>query len=202
MVCLTCNADTKNPKFCSRSCAAKHNNKICKRREKEGKCFTCSIAISTKTKYCADCFNIYLQDRKDSASCTICGCHKNEETTRKVGKNSTGFQSYCKSCAAGVLVLFNRKVKQRAVDYKGGACQKCGYNRCHSALEFHHRDPSQKDFAISTMTNRAFDGDILLELDKCDLLCSNCHREEHTKDKDIKYANFLILYEKHLSKDQ
>jgi hypothetical protein len=41
------------------------------------------------------------------------------------------------------------KIRQMAVEYKGNSCQICGYNRCIEALEFHHLDPSQKDFGIS-----------------------------------------------------
>ena len=55
----------------------------------------------------------------------------------------------------------------------------CGYNSCIAALEFHHRDPTQKDFTISKIKNRSFDMKVKQELDKCDLLCSNCHKETH-----------------------
>lgn len=52
----------------------------------------------------------------------------------------------------------------------------CDYSRCLSALEFHHLDPTKKDFIIS----RCFSlKKAKLELDKCILLCSNCHREVH-----------------------
>lgn len=61
--------------------------------------------------------------------------------------------------------------------YKGGKCAICGYNRCLLALEFHHLDPLEKDFSISSrMTSWKA---IVKELDKCVLLCANCHREVH-----------------------
>jgi hypothetical protein len=50
-----------------------------------------------------------------------------------------------------------RRTKKRAIEYKGGKCQRCGYNRCVEALDFHHLDPSQKDFRISNGNNRAWD---------------------------------------------
>ena len=68
--------------------------------------------------------------------------------------------------------------KIEAIKYKGGKCIKCGYDRCYSALEFHHRDKTQKEFCWSQMRNKAW-ATIIRELDKCDLLCANCHREEH-----------------------
>ena len=72
-------------------------------------------------------------------------------------------------------------VKQQCVDYKGGACQCCGYKGCLAALDFHHLDPETKEgygtggALVAHWTferNRA-------ELDKCILVCVRCHREIH-----------------------
>jgi hypothetical protein len=68
--------------------------------------------------------------------------------------------------------------KKRCVDYLGGRCVRCGYDRCIKAMTFHHRDPAAKGFAISQMLDRAW-AVLKPELDKCDLLCFNCHMEEH-----------------------
>ncbi len=57
-------------------------------------------------------------------------------------------------------------------------CQKCGYKKCTAALEFHHRDPSMKKFAVMKGFNKDIDI-IKQEIRKCDILCSNCHNEEH-----------------------
>lgn len=73
---------------------------------------------------------------------------------------------------------FRKRIKEKAVDYKGGKCIICGYNRCIKALDFHHLDPTEKDFNISRNCNKAWDK-VKLELDKCILVCSNCHREIH-----------------------
>lgn len=70
----------------------------------------------------------------------------------------------------------NRKIK--AIEYKGGKCIKCGYDRCITALEFHHLEPNKKDFTISKNVNHSFEK-IRKELDKCILVCANCHREIH-----------------------
>ena len=67
-----------------------------------------------------------------------------------------------------------------AIDYKGGRCQLCGYNRCPEALEFHHLETSGKDFGISDKGYTRSWKKIKEELDKCILLCANCHREVHT----------------------
>lgn len=72
-----------------------------------------------------------------------------------------------------------RKLKDMAIEYKGGKCEKCGYNKCNGALEFHHLNPEEKDFSISSSgTTKSFER-IKIEIDKCILVCANCHREIH-----------------------
>ena len=68
-----------------------------------------------------------------------------------------------------------------AVEYKGGKCQRCSYDRCMEALEFHHRDPSQKDFNMSSKGYTRSWKRVQVELEKCVMLCANCHREVHAQ---------------------
>jgi len=72
-------------------------------------------------------------------------------------------------------------MKVKAVAYKGGACQCCGFNKFLSALEFHHLDPEVKEnsIAIAMAKNHSFER-IKKELDKTTLLCANCHRGIHS----------------------
>ena len=74
-----------------------------------------------------------------------------------------------------------KKLKIKAVEYKGGKCEKCGYKKCNRALEFHHTSPNEKDFTISTYTTLGWEK-LKKELDKCELRCSNCHKEIHYRD--------------------
>jgi len=69
-------------------------------------------------------------------------------------------------------------MKRRAVEYLGGKCKICGYNKCLAALSFHHRDPAEKDFSFDKIKCSTWDA-VAKELDKCDLLCCNCHMEHH-----------------------
>jgi hypothetical protein len=71
-----------------------------------------------------------------------------------------------------------RKMKIRSIEYKGGRCSRCGYAKSYAALEFHHIDSTTKAFSLSTGNCRRWEV-IKVELDKCVLLCANCHREEH-----------------------
>jgi len=78
-----------------------------------------------------------------------------------------------------------RKKKAQAIDYKGGQCRVCGYKRCAGALHFHHLDPNEKDFVISRVGTWAWSR-IVNELDKCVLLCGNCHAEVHEGLLDLR----------------
>jgi len=76
------------------------------------------------------------------------------------------------------VVDWRKRSKEKLVEYKGGKCQICGYNKCLEALEFHHLDRDKKDFTIS---GKSWSFDKLKnEVDKCILVCSNCHKEIHS----------------------
>lgn len=76
---------------------------------------------------------------------------------------------------------WRRRLKQKCIDYKGGKCEKCSYNKYIGALEFHHNDPKQKDFSVSSGGHTRAWEKVKIELDKCTLLCANCHREVHAE---------------------
>ena len=72
-----------------------------------------------------------------------------------------------------------QRIKQWALEYKGNKCEICGYNKCSEALDFHHTDMSQKEFNLSDRDLICDWSQIRSELDKCMLVCANCHREIH-----------------------
>lgn len=80
-----------------------------------------------------------------------------------------------------------RKLKQTIDKYKKKqGCQICGYNRCASALDFHHMNPSEKSMEIGTMIFRGFSIErIEKEMKKCRVVCKNCHIEIHEGVTDI-----------------
>ena len=84
---------------------------------------------------------------------------------------------HCRVCTRERLKVAKQQFKQACVDYKGGKCERCGYSRCLTALDFHHRDPAKKDFGIGHARTVRFSDGIRRELDKCSLLCATCHRE-------------------------
>ena len=96
-------------------------------------------------------------------------------------RDKTNFSPYCKTCTGNQTLDRQRNFKLQCVAYKGGKCIQCGYNKYVGAFEFHHRDPQQKEFTIAKARLWQLDDVVKHELDKCDLLCANCHREVHSK---------------------
>ena len=101
--------------------------------------------------------------------------------------NNKRNRSNCKRCSQRIS-RYRRKIK--CVNYKGGCCEKCGYDKYLSALEFHHRNPTEKEFQISKIMCNDFEV-VKEELDKCDLLCANCHSEVHNNYSDNKLLDYI-----------
>ena len=88
----------------------------------------------------------------------------------------------CLKCNVERVQKRRQNLKIMAINYKGNKCQICDYNKCYSALEFHHLDPKEKDFGISAKGyTRSWDK-VKEELDKCIMVCANCHRELHDEN--------------------
>ena len=124
-------------------------------------------------------------------SCEICG-----KQFEIIDKGWT--RKYCYNCSphedencnhAQAVTIKRRAIKKMLLEYKDGKCSKCGYNKCSRALEFHHTDPNIKDFGISKILTRSI-ASLKEEVDKCILLCSNCHAEEHQRLYEEGYSQF------------
>lgn len=89
----------------------------------------------------------------------------------------------CLSCASNRRSMIN---KIKCVEYLGGKCQNCGYNACIASMDFHHIDPNTKERKIANSITCSWNT-LKQELDKCRLLCANCHREFHWKEKEKTY---------------
>ncbi len=88
--------------------------------------------------------------------------------TKRKNKKLTGSES---------VILWRKRTKLKLIEYKGGKCEICGYDRCVRALQFHHKNPETKDFSISGKSHSFVK--LKSEVDKCILVCSNCHSEIH-----------------------
>lgn len=89
-------------------------------------------------------------------------------------------KSVCKKCSNNLRAIEMRSNTDRAIAYKGGKCYICGYNKCYGSLHFHHRDPETKDQNFNSKAGWSWER-LRTEIDKCDLVCANCHGEIHYK---------------------
>lgn len=77
---------------------------------------------------------------------------------------------------------WRKTTKSRIVEAMGGECQACGYKKLNQALELHHLNPEEKELSFGKIIASPISWEkIVLELRKCILLCSNCHKEVHAE---------------------
>ena len=72
-------------------------------------------------------------------------------------------------------------MKVKAIDYLGGKCYNCDVVGVPAIYDFHHKNPQEKNFSWGAKRTSNWDN-LKKELDKCILLCSNCHRELHDRE--------------------
>lgn len=92
-------------------------------------------------------------------------------------------ESRCKACSNKTRVDRGKKNKLKIIEAKGGKCEHCGLTleqSHYSVFDLHHKDPSDKDPKFNSFKFWPWER-IKAEIDKCLLLCSNCHRIEHAK---------------------
>lgn len=120
------------------------------------------------------------------------------ELFKKASKSTYGRDNICKVCDSKRSRAYRTpeehrkwekkgrdKNKDKALKYLGGACYRCGvsyteHNAC--IFDFHHRDPNEKEHSPACIMRWSWNK-IKKEIDKCDLLCSNCHRLVHSEGK-------------------
>ncbi len=132
--------------------------------------------------------------------CSSCHVEKNLNEFRKDRSKKDGIQSFCKICAREkhrsnysekYAAKYNVRNNERRIrhtqllqEYKNTMqCVVCGENE-NCCLEFHHTDPSVKEFTIGRAMARNWES-ILQEIKKCVCLCSNCHKKVHAGLVDL-----------------
>jgi 5-methylcytosine-specific restriction endonuclease McrA len=104
----------------------------------------------------------------------LCECGENDKN-EFYGKQ----KRRCKKCHMLITTQRKTELKKKAVEYKGGKCQICDYKKYIGALEFHHLNPEEKDFDPAEALMLKWEN-AKKEIDKCILVCSNCHKEIHS----------------------
>lgn len=102
-----------------------------------------------------------------------CGCGT-------VGKENfySSSKYYCKVCWNKLTFQKARDKLDQLINERGGACERCGYDKYFGALQWHHIDPTVKEFSISANRGKSIE-QLRKETEKCQLLCANCHAEAH-----------------------
>lgn len=128
--------------------------------------------------------------------CVICGKPLTQTQQKFCSVNCKSKDFYLRhknqSSLYQLVKYIDKKIK--LIDIKGGKCEICGYDKNISALEFHHVNPNDKLFNIDgrNISNKSMDS-LIEEVNKCKLLCSNCHKELHynhyEKNNAIKILN-------------
>jgi 5-methylcytosine-specific restriction endonuclease McrA len=143
----------------------------------------------------------------DSSSRVIKECKRHGLTSHGVYKcfskdiNKIRTHFNCLLCHSERSAISRRISKKFCLEYRGGKCSRCGYKKYQGSLDFHHRNPKEKQGEISLMMrtikeplNRSTETDPLKiefmdELDRCDILCRNCHSEERTSWDEGEYSD-------------
>lgn len=115
-------------------------------------------------------------------TCTRCSETKPLALFVKHKECKEGRANYCRACDSLQTSTFRRETKVRAIEYKGGKCARCGGVFPPAVYDFHHLDKAQKDDNPGALMGRKWEK-VKEELDKCILLCSNCHRLTHAEEE-------------------
>ena len=134
--------------------------------------------------------------------CRKCGEKKNSEEFVNDKYKKNGKVNLCKVCKRNSDKISYEKRKEsinikkkKKIDLFRKTYQELKNNKCclkcdetkHHLLDFHHKDDSKKDFNIGTEAWRCLNIEkIIKEIEKCVILCSNCHREFHYLEKENK----------------
>jgi hypothetical protein len=152
--------------------------RLIQERDEKGRIKANSILFDGKPipenkKYCPVCKNLLEKEAFSDKgnACKSCAVEK----TRKWRVSKENNPNWRKERNAQ-LAENSRKLKRKAVVLKGDVCFDCGQQYPDAVYDFHHIDPTQKDFSIGKSRNWS---KIEKELEKCVMLCSNCHRIRH-----------------------
>lgn len=118
--------------------------------------------------------------------CSKCNSEKSLDEFYTQNDRPNG-SAYCKSCCNKYSIQRWIQRKIEAIQYKGGKCVDCGLSHPenhYSIFEFHHLIPAQKEMSWTKLRLHPIEK-IKQELDKCDLLCANCHRVRHATSENL-----------------
>jgi hypothetical protein len=118
-------------------------------------------------------------DDDSTKACSSCKVELPVSAFYSNGYQPNGKKKYKSKCKKCQTIRDNTRKEDIVLRVIGSySCNLCGYNKCKQALEFHHLDPKIKEYSITSLNTHKEDT-IIKELEKCILVCANCHREIH-----------------------
>lgn len=153
-------------------------------------CLTCNAEIKNRTTIKGKVVN--TQRRKHCYKCSPFGSGNNQlvkgnKTVEQVAEVIENRKAKRKEIDKQQYALYQKEMrhdrKRKLIEAFGGACIRCGYNRCLWALEFHHIEKGVKSFSLSLLGYTCSWDRLIEEASKCELLCSNCHREKEYEER-------------------
>lgn len=155
IICVVCGKEVEAQKSTKKYCSTECMNTARRMRYKEQQ-----ESKEPRTEY-----------NMKSKICLVCG---KSFTPKTPAANS---RQCCYDCMPDGTQLKRSGFASLLKQQRGGKCERCGYNKYLGALEFHHIDPSKKEFTIGDSNFRL--KECVEEIKKCVLICSNCHKELH-----------------------
>lgn len=120
----------------------------------------------------------------ETKKCSICGEEKPLQDFAFRDKKKGTYRTNCRKCQAQYASIRYHQNKNILDDSKKGkCCERCGYNECVEALDYHHINPANKKNTVAKLLTHYNANDGLEEIKKCILLCANCHRYFHYLEK-------------------
>lgn len=186
-ICHKCGNSFPNKIITEKKILKAYDRKYCLVCSPFGSHNTTSLEDPNKARFvgnltCKNCGIVYYYIRRNRRGATRQYCSSCYGKGIRTNSNGVGKK----------VVSFRQRIKDKAIMYKGGRCIFCGYYKCKRALEFHHLNPAKKNFAISDVI-RSWDK-VKAEIDKCVLVCANCHRELESGLRTLKETSVKNSY--------
>ena len=171
--CPSCGKELSYKQKCQVTYANKHNSKC-------GTCASTRVGLNTK---CHECKKMFYRRPSDMRKLNFCTqkCSAQYYTGKFQGENSPLWSGGPVESQKREIQKQREKrveLKTKGVEFLGGKCKNCGYDKCIASLDFHHINPLEKDKNFLRKCDMTWD--IMKEkIKNCILLCANCHREYH-----------------------
>ena len=178
---------------CGRELTYKQKSQVTEATKKNRKCASCAATRVGLNSKCDSCGKKFYRRPSNVREVNFCSrkCmglfHRGKFRAEKSPSWKGGPE---KSQEREITKQRKKRIelKRKGVEYLGGKCNLCGYNKCIASLDFHHKNPEEKDRDFLAKCEKTWD--LMKEkIKNCILLCANCHREYHWNERQKLYES-------------